>query len=235
MGLRFLGRKAQRLRDLDRVLDRFRQIGELRRHFGRRLEAMLARERAGDPPAKRRCRRRCRAAHHAPRTCRRCRNARHWWRRAGGLSHRPDRSAALPRRALPAGRDAAARHRAGRRTSPSTGRASADAASGWPSTISRLSGPPGPPVSAISPSACARERRGFDMRPVARLGAEIGGAQKLGEIAVADLVLHQQRQIGRRRARHHPGRRGGRLVEIDRQQAPTMGCTPAWRSVSVIS
>ena len=30
---------------------------------------------------------------------------------------------------------------------------SAAAASGWPSTIRRLSGPPGPPVSAMSPSA----------------------------------------------------------------------------------
>ena len=33
-------------RDLDRVLERFRQIGELRRHFGGGFEAMLARQAA---------------------------------------------------------------------------------------------------------------------------------------------------------------------------------------------
>ena len=134
----------------------------------------------------------------------------------------------LPRRALPAGRDAAARHRAGRRTSPSTGRASADAASGWPSTISRLSGPPGPPVSAIRPSACAASAVCFDMRPVARLGAQIGGAQKLREIAVADLVLHQQRQIAAAsRACMAPG--AARLVQIDREQAADDGLHALFR------
>jgi hypothetical protein len=42
-----LGPEGAALGDLDRVLDRFGQIGELRRHLGRRFETMLARQ----PPA----------------------------------------------------------------------------------------------------------------------------------------------------------------------------------------
>ena len=122
-GIALLGTECAALRDLDRVLDRFRQIGELRRHFRRRFESMLARQAACDPAARRRCHRRCRAARHALHTYRRRRNAHHWSRRAECPFHRRDRSEALPRRVLPADRDAATRHRAGRQTSLSAGRA----------------------------------------------------------------------------------------------------------------
>ena len=48
-------------------------------------------------------------------------------------------------------RDAEARHRAGRRRAAPAGRAAAAARSSCPAAIARSIGPPGPPVSAISP------------------------------------------------------------------------------------
>ncbi len=96
---------------------------------------------------------------------------------------------ALRRRALRQARGAATRHKAGCRTSLRDDRAAfRPPRAGLPAT-SRLSGPPGPPVSAIKPSACAASSCGLHMRPVARLRAQIGGAQQLREIAIARLVL----------------------------------------------
>ena len=94
------------------------------------------------------------------------------------------------------GRGAAARHRAGRRTSPPSLSSSASAASGWPSTSRRLIGPPGPAGQRDQPFGMRGQHLRLHMRPVARLGLQIGGAQQLGEIAIAGLVLHQKADRG---------------------------------------
>ncbi len=56
------------------------------------------------------------------------------------------------------------------------------------------------------------------MRPVTRLGIQIGGAEQFRQVLIAGLVLHQQRQRGRFAPRgQHIGGRG--VVEFHRQQA----------------
>lgn len=66
----------------------------------------------------------------------------------------------------------------------------------------------------------AQQRR-FDMRPVARLGLEIGGAEELGEVAISRLVLHQKRQVRRLLAAALMGRR--RRHQLHRQKRADNG------------
>ena len=56
------------------------------------------------------------------------------------------------------------------------------------------------------------------MRPLARLGAEIGHAQELCEIAIARIVLHEQRQCRRTFGAREPRNRA-RVVGFDGDQS----------------
>ncbi|MEI9929384.1 MAG: hypothetical protein WDM89_02125 [Rhizomicrobium sp.] len=56
------------------------------------------------------------------------------------------------------------------------------------------------------------------MREVAGLGFEIRGAEQFGEIAIANIVLHQDRNM-RRLSLHADGTDPGRLIQLDRQKA----------------
>ena len=95
---------------------------------------------------------------------------RRWWRPAAGRSRRPARSAPLRSGSPPAGRGAAARHRAGRGRCLSADRGKSRAASGWFST--RV--PPDLARHAAGqrqqPFRVRRQVRQRDLRDEARLG-----------------------------------------------------------------
>ena len=83
-------------------------------------------------------------------------------------------------------------------------RSSASAASSWPATISVLSKPFGPPVSAIRPRLCCSSASQRDVRRVARLHVEMRLAREFHQVRVAGFVsapgARWRRSAVRRRA-----------------------------------
>ena len=142
-------------RDLDAVVERLRQIGEQRAHFGAGLEAMLGRQAAAVGGADQRA-----FGDAQQRVVRLVIVGGGEIGLVGGdqrqaRAHRRDRSAPARRGARSPGRGAAIRHRAGRRTAARAASAALRASSGRPSASARSIGPAGPPVSAIRPSDSA--------------------------------------------------------------------------------
>ena len=166
------------LRDLDRRRERLGQVGEQRHHLGAGLEPVLGRELAPVGLDHEAALRRCRSARRAPRNPRAWRTAARWWRRAECRAHRPVRSERCLGRALARGTVALQFDIETIAEQPRQRLAGAcPRGCPGPASIAASSGPPGPPVSAISPSVSpssqASLRCGFSFGAVSRKAREL--------------------------------------------------------------
>ncbi len=207
--------------DLDRVLDRLGQVGELRRHLGRGLEAVLARQAAavveadegavGD--AEQRIVRLVHVGLAEMHVIGRDQ------RQTPGIGDfdQPVFGSALFGKAVALQFDIET-------VAEDLGEASDHGVGGGGLALHQqlVDGPAGTAGERDQALRMFGKLRRLHMRKIAGLGLQEGGTEQLAQVAVAGGVLHQQRQ--RRRLLAHADGRGGRgRFQIDRHQAADDG------------
>ncbi len=212
--------------DLDRIVERLGQVRELRRHLGRRLEPMLARQAAAvilryEAPIGDAEQRIMRLVHRGGTEVHVIGGNQ---RQISGIGQVDQRRFGGPflRQVVTLQFDIEAIVED--RRQPIQQRCSGI---GLPFQQQRVDGPARPPGEGDQTFGVFGQHAQLHMRPIAGLGLEIGGTEKLGEIAIADVILDQKRQIRRLLAAARLGYR--RWCQFDRQQRTDNGLHTRFR------